>query len=239
MPRRLHIDGTWPGILTFKRGWAHASARPWNDAEPHAAVRLHRGSHDFLHDVSEHLANQSATAVFSPALYEFAARIWRRAGFESFIELDILERPILARDSPTSHLTAVTGNPDLTELAALDRKAFEGFWQLSAAGLGEAMHATPRAIAVEARDQESLVGYAVVGTHLNMSFLQRIAVDPRVEGKGFGSALLQTAMDWAVRRGARSMVLNVQPENRRARSFYEGHHFKVTGSRLRVMRFGE
>ncbi len=237
MPGRLYIDGEWPDPLTLKRGWARAFARPWNDVAPHAAIRLERGSHDFLRDASAHLAARPGTAVFSPALYEFATRIWRRAGYATYAKLDIMERPMAGITPRTTHAAVLTDKPDFDELLSVDERAFEDFWRMSAAGLSEALEATPRATVVETRDGGSLVGYALVGAQMNVSFLQRIAVDPRVERTGLGSALLQTAVGWAAERGTRAMVLNVRPGNSRARAFYERHGFRETGSQLRVMRF--
>ena len=132
---------------------------------------------------------------------------------------------------------SINDRPALSELVAVDEKAFESFWRMSTAGLREALRATPKATVVEARDGSSLVGYAVVGAQLSTSFLQRIAIDPRAEGEGLGSALLRTALRWAAEHGTRSMVLNVRPGNSRARLLYERHEFKETGSRLQLMKF--
>ena len=239
MPSRLSIDGEWPDPLILKRGWARAFARPWNDIAPHAALRLERGSHDFLREASAHLAAHSATAVFSPALYQFATKIWRRAGYETHTKLDVMERPMAAVTPRATQAAGLNDKPDLDELLSVDEKAFEDFWRMNAAGLVEALEATPRATVVETRDGASLVGYAVVGAQMNISFLQRIAVDPKVERTGVGSALLQTAVGWAAERGTRAMVLNVRPGNGRARAFYVRHGFRETGSQLQVMRFDE
>ena len=176
-------------------------------------------------------------AVISPALYNFATRIWRRAGYEPFIDLDVMERPVVANADRATRPTSINDRPTLAELVEVDKKAFESFWRMSTAGLREALEATPKATVVEAHDGDSLIGYAVVGTQVSTSFLQRIAVDPRAEGGGLGTALLQTALRWAAEHGARSMVLNVRPGNSRARLLYERHEFKQTGSRLQVMRF--
>ena len=237
VPGQLRIDGEWPGAIRLKRGWARASVRPWNEVEFHAAIRLERGSHDFLRDASAHVAAAPERSIFSPALYNFATRIWRRAGYEPFVDLDVMERPVAANADRATRPTSFNHRPAFAELVAVDEKAFESFWRMSMSGLREALEATPKATVVEARDGGSLVGYAVVGAQMSTSFLQRIAVDPRAEGEGLGSALLNAALGWAARRGTRLMVLNVRPGNSRARLFYERHGFKETGSQLHVMRF--
>ena len=57
VPNRLHVDGVWPGPLSVRRGWSRAVARPWNDEAPDAAMRLIRGSHEFLGEASRRLGS--------------------------------------------------------------------------------------------------------------------------------------------------------------------------------------
>lgn len=58
-------------------------------------------------------------------------------------------------------------------------------------------------------------------SHEPSSHLEAIAVVKEAEGKGVARALLDTAEDEAMRRGARTMTLNVISTNIRARRFYE------------------
>jgi len=83
-----------------------------------------------------------------------------------------------------------------------------------------------------------VVGYAIVGTQLTVSFLQRVAVLPDRSGNGLGGALIRASMLWARSKGARTMILNVRPENTRAVDVYAREGFAHTGSALRVLRFG-
>ena len=237
MSGRLNIEGEWPGAMRLKRGWSLASVRPWNDTEPHAAIRLERGSHESLRIASARVAADPGRSVFSPALYRLATKVWRRARYEPFAELDIMERRLTTNAARVVLPTSLNDEPTLSELVAVDDTAFESFWRMGSAGFREALQATPRATVVEARDGGSLLGYAVVGVQMSTGFLQRIAIDPRSEGVGLGSALLNSALQWATGREARSMLLNIRPENSRARQFYECHEFKKTGSQLRLMRF--
>jgi [ribosomal protein S18]-alanine N-acetyltransferase len=241
VPTRLHIESEWPQPTIIKRGWSKAVARRWNDDVPDAAIRLERGSSDFLKMASSAAAEISGAGVYSPALYADASKVWKSAGFVPYDELDIMERPLGREDSvePSpveAEITRVSG-PSWAELVEVDRMAFEGFWRMGSDGLVEAMTATPSAIVLQSRSDGELVGYALVGAQMTVAFLQRVAVAPERAGVGIGTDLVLSSMAWAASKGAQRLVLNVRPENTRAIGLYSKLGFSLTGKRLQVMRF--
>lgn len=238
VPERLHVDGAWPGQLTVRRGWHRAVARPWNDKVLDAAVRLERGSSEFLRTVAELLAPMGSGVVYSPALYPEATRVWAKAGFTPFGVLDVMEMRLGAGVTPPRHTIQATRRPVWSSLVDLDHLAFDGFWSMGEAGLVEAMSATPRSVVLEARLDGALAGYALAGAQTMLSFLQRVAVAPTYSGQGVGTSLLRASVAWAAARGARVMVLNVRPENDRARRLYEREGFEMRDVHLDLLRFG-
>jgi len=238
VPDRLHLDGVWPGPVTVRRGWAKAVARPWNDDFPDPAVRLERGSHEFLRAVAELLGPRGSGIVYSPALYPSATKVWTSAGFTLFHLLDVMELALGTAIDPPEHEVEPTNTPDWGPLLEIDGLAFEGFWKMSEAGLVEAMRATPRAMVFTARVDDELAGYALVGSQLTVSYLQRVAVAPLLTGQGIGSSLVRASARWASKRGARALVLNLRPENDRARRLYEREGFRALETPLHLLRYG-
>ncbi len=224
--------------MVLTRGWARAHVRPWNDEASDVAIRLERGGSRFLEEVAVFSNRLSDGDVFSPALYGTATPIWRRAGFGPHIELDIME----ARLSPSPrHATSVIrlGEPqDLQPAADIDYAAFRGFWRIGKVGLKEAIEATSRSVMLVLEDDGDIAGYAIVGYDFGTAFLQRIAVDPSQQGKGLGRSLLASSAEWALARGARSILLNVRPDNNAAIEFYKRNGFEMTDKQLHVLKFG-
>jgi ribosomal-protein-alanine N-acetyltransferase len=218
-------------------GWFRARVRPWNDTISDPMVRLERGGSDFLQAVTSHLYELGAGTVYSPALYPGSTSVWQRAGFDEYVSLEIMERP-LGGPGNTSDTQGVgiQAQPDWEEILDIDRLAFEGFWGMSSLGLREA-HRTNRMTAVlVAGDGDRLSGYAIVGAQWATIYLHRIAVRPEQSGRGLGAALLASAIDWGSTAGGKAMVLNVRPENQRAKRLYERMGFASTTVALQVLR---
>jgi GNAT superfamily N-acetyltransferase len=213
-------------------------ARPWNDEAPDAAMRLIRGSHEFLGEASRRLGSLDIRDIYSPALYPTATRIWKRAGYEEHTSLSVMERHLGGNITEPAHPVQKIDTPDWPTLAGVDRAAFAGFWRMNVAGLAEAMTATPKSTLLQIDEPGGVAGYAIVGSQLTVSFLQRVAVLPERSGNGLGTALIRASMLWARGKGARTMVLNVRPENSRAAEVYAREGFVDNGAGLHVLRYG-
>lgn len=223
--------------MSLSRGWARATAHPWND-EGGVALRLLRGSSDFLRQAALQMDRLEPDRVYSPALYRGPARSWRRAGFVPAAELVVMERPLGAPLPSPPFAAAAAVEPDWDQIVAVDKSAFEGWWAMGRHGLIEATEATPRFTVLTVRSGPVLAGYALVGAQLAVSFLQRVAVRPEQRGRGIGVSLVRQALLWAGGTGARAMVLNVRPDNGEARRLYRREGFSETGASLQVLRFG-
>ncbi len=235
MATGVRIEGEWPGRIQLSRGWARASARPWNHLAPDALLRLDRGGLDFLEAATDAVAELAGASVYSPAVYPTATRIWRRAGYGEVEQLEIFECATASAEFPDS--VREVDDIDWGRIQAIDDEAFDGFWRMSADGLKEALASTRQASLLLAGD-DAIDGYAIVGAQWNASYLQRIAVHPASTKRGLGRALVNAALAWGRRKASPTMVLNVRDENVRAREVYAKAGFHTTGVRLRILRYG-
>ncbi len=76
-----------------------------------------------------------------------------------------------------------------------------------------------------------LLGYCVAMTGVDELHLLNVTVDPAVQGRGHGSALLRAVQAHGRQSGLRHLWLEVRPSNARARSLYLKRGFVEVGRR--------
>jgi ribosomal protein S18 acetylase RimI-like enzyme len=234
--RAIRVRGRWPGPVILRSGWSKAHARPYNDDLPEAGLRLERGSPEFLTRCADWLVEQGVAGVRTGPLDSSSRRPWEQAGFQVHEELALLERPL---DRPAARPTAAIRegeDDDWETVAAIDAVSFDVEWRIGRSGLAEAATATPASRFVVAEVDDRPVGFAISGAALQVSYLQRLAVLPDARGRGIGRSLTADALGWAMARGARTMLLNTQPDNRAAIALYRSEGFSLLPERLAVLR---
>jgi ribosomal-protein-alanine N-acetyltransferase len=82
-----------------------------------------------------------------------------------------------------------------------------------------------------ALDGERLVGYAGLCAYPDEAFVQTLAVDDALQGKGIGALLLQALLDEAARRRKATVSLEVRADNRAAQRLYARFGFRQIGVR--------
>lgn len=236
-PFKMTMRGTWPGPLTLRRNWARGEARPWNDANSDASLRLVRGGAGFLDACAEQLFAVGAPSVLSPPLPPTARSSWLDAGFTPALDLALMRLALDDQPRCPDHLV-VTGEALGREaLLDIDRSAFSEFWRFDANGLDEAIDATTTSNILIIRDQDGgAAGFAVVGYGSAIAYLQRVAVHPDWQGRGMGRSLVRAAARKARASGARVMLLNTQFDNEPAIDLYTGEGFILLPEALTLMR---
>lgn len=232
----MNVTGAWPRPITLRSGWARAEARRWNDHVADAQLRLLRGSAQFLERCVETIGELGAEGVASPPLLVDNQRVWRKAGFDSYLELDLFRRSLIGPVDPPGVAVSVLDPPPWPRLVEIDAASFVPLWQMNVDGLTEAYRATNRATVLATGDPDCITGFAIVGVAGTSGYLQRIAVDPAHRGAGLGKALVRASIGWAMKRGAHSMLLNTQPENTVSASLYVAEGFVKVDPGLSVLR---
>lgn len=116
---------------------------------------------------------------------------------------------------------------DLEAVADLTHRADPFGWTLR--NFSDA-HASGNTLTVLTVDGVT-AGIAAVMHVLDESELLEIAVQPAMQGRGYGKALLAQAIAQARRNGAVRMFLEVRESNARARKMYTSFGFEETGRR--------
>ncbi len=140
---------------------------------------------------------------------------------------------------------------DWDDVLTLDRQSFDEFWHFDRDGLQDSIEATPasrlriiRRFDVaeppdtnERNDNPSnqIIGYALAGHSGRTGYLQRLAVHPAYRQQGIGALLVNDALCWIRRRGARIAWVNTQKTNNNALQLYKNLGFTLQEHPLTVM----
>jgi ribosomal-protein-alanine N-acetyltransferase len=164
-------------------------------------------------------------------------QIERILGFEPCEEIVTLKRngPNLPPYNPNSMAPPVIRNAEREDMPAMievDHIAFQAPWQLTQSDLWQARRMS--ASCTVAIHDDEIVGYQLSTVFRQSAHLARLAVLPRVQGGGVGSALVDHMIRHFLRRGVRSITVNTQLSNHRSQRLYERYGFQRNGYDLAV-----
>jgi ribosomal protein S18 acetylase RimI-like enzyme len=216
-----------------------ARVRPWPYAPDAAQLVVYRSSAvPTEHDVHGWLSQLGAgiTLVRTGALGATTAAVFRAVGFQEVQRLALLQHrtPAAAGAASPGGTRRMRGS-ELTTCAELDSTAFAPPWSLDAASLDDACRATARHRARVVRERRGVVGFAISGRDGTDGYLQRLAVTPRHQGRGVGSALVLDALRWCAEQGAHRVLVNTHVENDRALQLYRRLGFDDLEEQLVVL----
>lgn len=222
----------------------HSGARfrygPWRGSTSIAQVISIGGGivdHGAVGEISDLLLNLGFHEILTAALGPSEQTPFLEAGYRTHEPLHLLEldlRPEIV--SQSSHRTRRMRQQDVALSLAIDVASFTSFWQFDAASLGEAFSATQTSRRRVVRSGKAVLGYAVTGRSDQTGFIQRLAVDPDARRIGVGSSLIADGLSWLYSKGARSALVNTQPDNEAALSLYEQFGFVEHPGGLAVLR---
>jgi ribosomal-protein-alanine N-acetyltransferase len=121
------------------------------------------------------------------------------------------------------------GYSDLAHVLAIERRAFPTPWSLA---MFVVELSKPSGICLAARRRGRMIGYLVCSRYDTAWHLMNVAVDPREQGQGTGTALLHRLFERAGPQEDR-FTLEVRPSNTGAIRLYEREGFMSAGFRRR------
>jgi ribosomal protein S18 acetylase RimI-like enzyme len=204
------------------------------------------------------LSERGVHEVVTGALAPGEQRAFLETGFTVRERLHLLSRPLATLpDPPAGIRTRRPRRSERTPILDVDQRAFDDFWRMDGPGLNDALSATasarlrvvagsplpatrPGGVDVEGRgaagaSRHRIDGYAVTGRSGNRGYLQRLAVDPRLRGRGIGAALVIDGLRWLRRHGAERAVVNTQEGNEAALRLYHRLDFRPEPEGLSVL----
>jgi ribosomal-protein-alanine N-acetyltransferase len=124
---------------------------------------------------------------------------------------------------------------DIPAVHKIDVAAFERLWQNSRSGLDMAFRQA--ALATVAEGPNGLIGYQISTSSPVGGHLARLAVYPEYQGKGVGYQLVYDLLKQFIRRGAQSVTVNTQFNNKTSLSLYKKTGFKLTGEEYPIYEY--
>jgi ribosomal protein S18 acetylase RimI-like enzyme len=190
------------------------------------------GAHDLLQGFADLTDERGfALAVASEQAERRRREFYLAAGFEEIEEIVIYELTrVRARAPELNGLRFERVQPDnpaaFAELETLDHRAFPWLWWNCAAEFRQ--YAASPGVAIElGRDPDGqAVAYVGITRFRTWGHLDRIAVDPTVQGIGLGRASLDYAVMTLASAGARRIGLSTQARNTTSRRLYERYGFR-------------
>ncbi len=188
------------------------------------------------------LRSDGVSRIVTPALNPFEAEPFFQAGFGLLERLHLLSCSLsqAAPGAPEGPASLSAGRPWHEQaVLSVDGRAFTGFWRFDKLALKEARAATPSRRFRVARIDGRIVGYAVTGRAGQRGYLQRLAVDPDVQGSGIGTMLVKDSFQWLRQKGSSEALVNTQESNESALALYERLGYRRQQQGLLVLRWDE
>jgi len=137
---------------------------------------------------------------------------------------------------PSPQVTDINLRPmmpeDLVEVMKIDHEAFNSVWKNSLESLELAYQQSTLASVAEIG--EKMVGYQYSTSSAMGGHLARLAVRPKVQGKGIGYSLLHQVLSYFKEQGVRHVTVNTQQNNYASLALYAKAGFNITGESYRV-----
>ena len=157
---------------------------------------------------------------------------WVSSGWVESSRLNVLSfdlRKYKYQETESFHVEDFNQN-SIDDLLPLDQRIFDAYWRNSKAGFIETIESCNRNYLFKKYFDEELIGYAILGSTRNFSFLQRFGISKDYQNSGYGSSLLNDVVNFAKSKKFVNIRLNTQPNNTAAQNLYLKKGFKLTNT---------
>jgi GNAT superfamily N-acetyltransferase len=224
----LPVDGLRISRWRLDPDMAHVSLAA-NRRRPLRAAELQRRLTDLQH--------AGCRGVVTAALAPPDQQAFVDNGFRVVEHLHLLQHRLRSLPRGGDVVTRRARRRDHPAVLAIDQAAFVPFWQLDETTLTDALGATRTArFRVVDGPGGEVAAYAVCGRSAARGYIQRLAVDPHHQGRGYGTALLLDGLRWLMRWRARDALVNTQRGNERGLRLYLRSGFEIEPGGLAVLR---
>ncbi|MGA7671027.1 MAG: GNAT family N-acetyltransferase [Nitrolancea sp.] len=212
---------------------------PWRHRSEIAAVMelsSQSGAVPLLEELRESAAASGKRLVIASEHHESRQQaFYQSAGYDLIEEILIYELNQIPyttiADSRLRFEPVDLKNAALTrELIELDHRSFPWLWWNSRAEFDNYVGSFGVNIYLGRNGDGKAVSYLGVTRFRNWGHLDRIAVDPTVQGRGLGLESLDWAVHMLAESGARRIGLSTQARNVRSRQLYERYGFRRSPS---------
>lgn len=185
----------------------------------------------------QQIAQAGGAKVAAIAIQPWFQDILAASGFENRQQIVLLEwryQPSAARGASGIRIRKMT-EADLPAVENTDAASFEPLWHNPLdtlhRALGQSLYATV------AENDNGIIGYQLSTGGGQRAHLARLAVHPKVQGKGAGRALLSDLFAYLTYRGIPRLSVNTQSDNAVSLSLYQRMGFVRTGEQYPVYTF--
>ncbi|MBI5054486.1 MAG: GNAT family N-acetyltransferase [Chloroflexi bacterium] len=161
----------------------------------------------------------------------------KKWGFDQINDVIVLSRPLRAAAFQTTSplpkglRLRPAKNSDLNAIFKVDA-AFDAPWHYSKDTLMQAMSQVEFSSVAEL--QNEIVGYQISSGGKQGGHLARLAVNPKLQGRGVGRALMMNIAEHFDRLGAPHITVNTQCDNFASLKLYRAFGFRQTGEHYPV-----
>lgn len=210
----------WVRLFVHTAGWSAANA--WDLLWPAA---------------QETIARSGGAVVGAIAIQPWFQTVLAESGFDhrqGIVMLEWTYQPWVNGKTDGLRIR-IMNEADLPAVAQTDAASFDTLWHNPLSTLRNAF--AQSLIGTVAEDDRGIVGYQLTTGSGQRAHLARLAVDPRLQGRGIGRLLLTDLFARLTGHGIGRLSVNTQSDNHASLRLYEGMGFVRTGEQYPVFTF--